>query len=160
MTAATWTRALLAVAALCLASCADPDPDAPPTIVYGESVCADCDMIINDARFASALIAEDDRGRAVTLLFDDIGDQLRLERERPGLKVLARWTHDHGASEWIRAESAYFMRSERFHTPMASGIAAFAQRADAESLAEREQGVVLTFEQLRAATASTQGAQP
>ncbi|MCL4222114.1 MAG: nitrous oxide reductase accessory protein NosL [Phycisphaerales bacterium] len=145
-TAAAFICVLFAGAALW--GCARVDPQAPPDVTYGVSVCADCGMIISDERYATALVVEDARGRPEVLLFDDAGDQIIYERENQTGKVLARWVHDQQTREWLRAESAWYMRAKSLPTPMASGIAAFAQKADAERLAGAHNGVVLTFEEL------------
>lgn len=135
--------------------CAKVDPDAPPEVTYGVSVCADCGMIISDERYATALVVEDERGRPEALLFDDAGDQIIYERENQTGKVLARWVHDQQTKAWLPAESAWYMRAKSLPTPMASGIAAFAQKADAERMAGELDGVLLTFDQLWFAPAPT-----
>lgn len=103
-------------------------------------------MIINDERFASAVIATDERGGATPLLFDDVGDQIRYEASRPELEILARWVHDHGTNRWLRAETAHYVRSPRLHTPMASGIAAFEDESVAAKLATELEAEVIGFE--------------
>lgn len=143
--AAALAVATLLAASLLMPGCDRPDPAAPPEITYGVSICADCDMIINDERFASAVIIQDARGGPVPLLFDDIGDQIRYERARPELTILARWVHDYNTRQWLRAESAHYIRSPDLHTPMASGIAAFATEPDAEALAGTLKTDVLDF---------------
>ena len=132
-----------------LAACDKDNPDTPPNITYGVSVCADCDMIISDERYASATIAADERGHPTPLLFDDIGDQIKYEAANAELHVLSRWVHDHATRQWIRAESASYVRSSALHTPMASGIAAFASRPAAEAArAELPVGEILMFVEL------------
>ncbi len=131
-----------------LPGCTEVDPTAPPEVTYGVSVCADCGMIISDERYATALVVEDERGRPLTWLFDDAGDQIIYERENETGTVLARWVHDQQTHAWLRAESAWYIRVKSLPTPMASGIAAFAQKADAERMAAELEGVVLTFEDL------------
>ncbi len=128
--------------------CNRPDPNLPPTIRLGASVCVDCDMIISDARFASATMVKDDRGGTKPLLYDDIGDQIRYETFHPALTIRARWVHDHDTKNWLRAEDAWYVRSDDLHTPMASGIAAFATRESAAALTEKVGGDVLDFKTL------------
>jgi len=121
---------------------------APPEIRYGESVCVECDMIISDERFAAAILVEGPRGPEARL-FDDIGDLFAYESGRPELRVLARYVHDLGTREWLDAESAVFLRSPALHTPMVSGIAAFAARADAERQNAETPGEILSLDELR-----------
>lgn len=132
-----------------LAACDEENPNVPPTITYGVSACADCDMIISDERFAAATVVADERGRPSPLLFDDIGDQIRYEADHPSLTVLARWVHDHDSRQWLRAETAIYVRSTEIRSPMASGIAAFAARAGADELrSDLAHSDVLTFSDL------------
>ncbi len=143
----TRTTILLALTAVTFATaCSEQSPDAPPEITYGVSACADCGMIISDERYASATIVADERGRPTPLLFDDIGDQILHEANNADLQVLARWVHDHATLQWLRAETAFYVRSPALHTPMASGIAAFASRPAAEAAkGELSVGDIVTF---------------
>ena len=138
-------KALLVAAVLTLAACGAVDPNAAPTIVPDASVCVECDMIISDLRFATALVVRDERGGGRALLFDDLGDQLIHEREHPEYDVLARWVHDFATTQWLPAEDACYLRSAQFPTPMASGLAAFASREAAEAKAAEHSGEVIDF---------------
>ena len=71
------TLLVMVVLTLLLAGCSQATEIKPPTIRYGEDKCADCDMIINDERFAAAAIREISAGDYESLLFDDIGDLVR-----------------------------------------------------------------------------------
>lgn len=126
-------------------ACDSQAPDRPPTIRYGESTCIDCDMIISDERFASATIIKDARGRTDALLFDDVGDQIRYERENPELVIVARWVHDYNTKDWLTAEQAWYLVSPALYTPMASGIASFASHAAAETAQKEHGGDVMGF---------------
>jgi len=118
-----------------LVSCSGPPPDGPPVIVVGEDVCASCDMIISDERFACASVAETDRGPSPRL-FDDLNCQITYERAHPDEHFLYRWVHDYSGGGWIPAEDAFYVRADALRTPMASGTAAFASREDARALVD------------------------
>jgi copper chaperone NosL len=105
-------------------------------------------MIINDERFAASILVEGARG-AEPRLFDDIGDLIVYEARNPDLRVLARYVKDHSSTEWLAAESAVFLRSPSLHTPMASGIAAYATRESAEGQRAKTAGEILAFDRLR-----------
>lgn len=144
------TELIIGLATIALANvsgCGRDASTAPPDIQYGASVCAECNMIISDERFASALIIDGERG-VETLLFDDIGDQIRFEQSKRPQTILARWAHDHDSLAWIHAEDAVYLHAEALHTPMASGIAAFADRASAERLQDSVGGEIKDFEAL------------
>ena len=73
----TKTPLILLILLLLLAACAQGTTELkPPEIRYGEDVCADCNMIISDPRFATAYAYEVGPGRYQSALFDDLGDML------------------------------------------------------------------------------------
>lgn len=138
--------AALAAPLFFLASCGSEPAEGPPPIHLGDSLCVECNMIISDARFATATVSLDERGRRSPLLFDDFNCQAAYEAERPDLKIIERWAHDHASSRPIRTESASFVHAERLRTPMASQVAAFEAASAAESFAGSLGGEVLVFD--------------
>jgi copper chaperone NosL len=134
----------LLIAPLALASCSRVDPDAPPSIAYGDSLCAECGMIINDDRFGVATIIEGARGPEA-LLFDDFNCQFNHEREHPELAITRRWARDHATREWLDESDAAFVHGPSIRTPMGSSLAAFEEEATARAFAEAHEGVVLDF---------------
>lgn len=111
--------------------CGRVDAAGPPTIVLGDTVCDECGMIVSDARFATATVVEGPRG-AEARAFDDFNCQINYERAHPAEPVTARWSHDYLSTAWMPTEDASFLRSPGLRTPMGSGVAAFADRADAD----------------------------
>lgn len=138
--------ALMAFATL--TGCGSPATGGPPTVRYGEASCAACGMIVSDERYATATIVEGDRGPEAKV-FDDFNCQIAFESNAFAPAVLDRWVHDHDTRAWLPAASATYVRSSNLHTPMASGMAAFATREAATRLAEEVGGDVLTFDELR-----------
>lgn len=146
-------RMLLASALLALhalSGCRQHDPHAPPTIVYGESICARCGMIISDDRFGVATVVAGERGDE-TLLFDDFNCQFTLEASRTGLVVVRRWARDHGTREWIDPDSGWFVLARSLRTPMGSHLAAFKDDAEAAAFARRHDGQLLGPDRAREA---------
>ncbi|HMB70810.1 MAG TPA: nitrous oxide reductase accessory protein NosL [bacterium] len=127
--------AVIAVAAL-VAACSRGPSDGPPTVHFGQDVCAACTMIVSEQRFASAIVPDD--GRRDPLVFDDLGCLFSWEESNPDVPIRARWVHDHDGPDWVRAESAWYVRSPEIRSPMGSGVAAFASEEGARELhAER-----------------------
>lgn len=124
--------------------CGEEVTDGPPTFRLGESVCAECGMIISDARFATATIVDGARGPEAHL-FDDFNCQINFERSDPGLTITRRWSHDHVMIEWMPTDDAWFLRSPNLRTPMASRMAAFRTEADAKAAQVEFGGEVLAF---------------
>lgn len=136
---AVFTGLLLAVAGV--VGCRSESPIGPPTVKYGRDQCAECGMIINEERSACALLV-DAGGVPETLLFDDIGDMFDYERKHPGLRVRARYVHDHTDRAWIAAEGAVYLVGTTVQTPMGSGIVALADRGRAEVVFKESGGQV------------------
>lgn len=134
----------MTLGSLALHGCGSSDPDGPPTIHLGDSVCDQCGMIISDARFATATMIEGDRGPEPKR-FDDFSCQIGYETRFPELTIHTRWSHDHGTQEWIATEHAWFVSSPALRTPMASNLAAFATQADAQKAATDLDGLILDF---------------
>lgn len=136
---------------LILTACAGDVPtDQPPEIRYGEDPCDECHMLIQDKRFAAAYITEDGQ----SYRFDDIGDMLlHIQKHTP--RTASAWVHDYDTEEWLRAEEAIYVHAPELHTPMGYGLAAFTTRERAEAFAAEHDGMVMTFEALRATDANT-----
>ncbi len=123
------TAAIALAAAFLVAACA-ARPVGPPEIVLDRSVCSHCGMLISERIYAAALRTTDG-GEQV---FDDLGCLLAALR-KPGSADARVWVHDATGAGWIDGPSALFVASPSLRTPMAGGIAAFADRAAAERLA-------------------------
>ena len=141
---------VLLVAALALAACsAKPVEPTAPEIHYGEDMCGDCGMIINDARFAASYAARQGEGAYETFIFDDIGDMLHHMQENQALIGAGWWVHDYTSEEWIDAATAWFVVSEEIKTPMGHGLAAFATQDAATALAAEVGGTVYDWDKVR-----------
>ena len=129
-----------------LAACSSSSGEAqPPEIHYGEDVCDACGMLISDAKFAAASVDQDGTAHK----FDDIGDLVAYYTQHADANVKAYFVHDYPSEKWLRAENAYFVQSPQIQTPMAHGIAAYADRAAAEAAAQKYGVKVMAFDELR-----------
>jgi copper chaperone NosL len=123
---------------------------APPEIRYGQDVCADCNMIISDPRFASGYAYEIDKGRFKSLAFDDMGDLVSNLKSNPDRKVAGYWAHDFESEEWIDATTAWYVVSSQIKSPMGHGVAAYATREAAQVKANALGAEVLDWNRMRA----------
>ena len=140
---------LLAVLPALSACTAKPVEPAAPEIHYGEDLCSDCGMIINDPRFAASYAAEQEEGSFQTFIFDDIGDMLNHMQQNLTLTAVGWWVHDYESEEWIDATSAWYVVGDQIKTPMNHGMAAFGTREAAEALAAEVGGAVLDWDKVR-----------
>jgi copper chaperone NosL len=134
----------LAALAACRPSNAEPQP---PDLAYGQDLCDACGMLVDDAHFAAATVT--DAGRAYK--FDDLGEMITYHQDHADIQVRAWFVHDYNSQAWVRAEGAFFVHSSQLQSPMGSGLAAFAQHADADAAAGRLAGEVFNWDELRAA---------
>lgn len=140
-----FSLSLLVVSLMMLGGCGEADPDAPPQILLGDSVCVECGMIVSDERFGTATIIEGERGPQ-SLIFDDFNCQKKFELKHPQYGVVTRWSRDYNTLGWFRTSDGYLAQSPRIRSPMASRVAGFAAREDAAALAHALLGVVITYE--------------
>jgi copper chaperone NosL len=112
--------------------CSRKPNDGPPQVRYGQDECALCGMIVSDERHAAALRAVVD-GQTRDLLFDDVGDMIEYEQENPAARAIRRYVHDFETRQWVDAAHAKFVQDEKVHTPMGSGILAFADETRART---------------------------
>jgi copper chaperone NosL len=137
--------------ALLLAGCIQGEATpAPAEIHYGEDVCADCNMIISDPRFAASYAREVAPGRYESLAFDDIGDLVGHLRDHQEWTVAGVWAHDYESEEWIDAETAFYVVSPEIHSPMGHGVAAFGAEAVATAMAADLGVEVMDWNRMRA----------
>jgi len=142
---------LLLVVGLLLSACAHGETTpSPPTIRYGEDLCAECNMIISDPRYAAGYAYAVSAGRYESIAFDDIGDLLTHMAKHPERAIVAWYVHDYESEEWLDATTAYYVVSEQIISPMGHGISAHATRAAAEQMAQAKQGKVFDWQGLQA----------
>lgn len=129
-----------------LAACGGgASPDEPPEILYGQDVCDECNMIINEPRHAAAYVTAEGEARR----FDDIGDMLAYN-QRNQEDVHQFWVHDYNTEAWVKADEAFFVVSSGQPTPMGWGILAFADQASADAFIAGGAGQVVTWAELLA----------
>lgn len=141
--------ASLGILAVLIVGCEREVSEGPPAIKFGQDECVHCGMIISDQRAAAASIVVSD-GKRRALLFDDIGDLIDYHKQKPDPVATRRYVADFKTRGWIEFESAYFVHAPQVHTPMGSGLLAFAAEADADDAARQHDGRRLDSEQLTA----------
>jgi copper chaperone NosL len=92
----------------------------PARLETGATACANCRMIVSDARFAAQIVAPGDE----PIFFDDLmclANHVRREAPKADAAV---YVADHLTSEWVPARRAVFTRAPQAATPMGGGIIA------------------------------------
>jgi copper chaperone NosL len=134
MSAARWIATSCLFVSIAFAGCGEDSTDGPPSIRYGDSICEECGMIISDDRFATSSVYLGDRGNE-HVIFDDFNCQINYEKEHTQLSAVDRWSHDYATRQWLHMADAWYVQSPDLHTPMASHIASFSTRDDADAFA-------------------------
>lgn len=140
---------VLALALLGVAACGQPATPEPAKIRFGETMCTECGMIINEPKYAASLAYEESEGRFKSLAFDDIGDMIGYLQEHVELIPAGTWVHDYDSEEWIEVGAAFFVESSAIKSPMGHGIAAFATEEAANTFAAEVGGTVWDWGHLR-----------
>ena len=111
---------------------------------YGTDACDHCKMILMDPAFGGEIITQ--KGKIYK--FDDVNcmvtymNSMDPSRETVGETFVV----DHGKpGTLIPAETAFYLRSDKVKSPMASGIAAFSTTHDRYEQQQQWQGAELTW---------------
>lgn len=132
--------AVLFAAILLLAAC--QSAALKPVELLPEDMCAFCKMALSEKKYAAEFITRD--GDAFK--FDDLGcmvDYIAGKKNRD--QIAAFFVADFESKEWLNAETAHFVSSAKFQTPMSGGIVAFSDRSKAEAAAAASGGRLLSF---------------
>ena len=133
-----------------LAACGgSQDLETPPDIRYGEDVCEECSMIINEPRHAASYVLTDGTVRR----FDDIGEMLAYDSKHHEA-VHVYWVHDFNSEEWIMADKASFVLHNEAKTPMGWGLLAFGEESSAAAYMAEVGGAETAWADLQTAVAN------
>ena len=131
-------RLALLCATLLISQACGSSPDGPPQIVVDRTACSYCTMLVSERRYAAAYQAPGADAR----VFDDIACLL----ESAGAETvtgLRFWFHDANDGTWIDGETAVFVASPEFRTPMGGGLLAYRDAAAAHQAASKYGGEVV-----------------
>lgn len=135
-----------AVAMLLLAGgCTVPGPR---PVVLGSELCQHCHMTVSDDRFIAQLVTTTGK----VLIYDDPGCLATALRDGvvEGDRIRSLWVTNYlEPAALLDANEAWFVQSDRVHTPMASGLVALPSKAQADSLAGSLNGTVLRWDAVR-----------
>ena len=135
--------ALCCASALALAGCGKTDDFGPPDIRFGQDTCHACGMIIEDDRYAAAVVTQGGDGEVERQAFDDAGEMLEF-KPAGGVTIARRYVRDVATRRWVDSDAATFVKAPDLQTPMGSGIVAYADPAAARAWATEHGGTVLT----------------
>jgi copper chaperone NosL len=134
---------LLACVVISLGAC--QKTEVKPLDIAENDTCFRCRGPIADKHYAAELVTKDGFVRK----FDDLGCMLEHATEKIGTtNIIAYFVMDFPTQQWVKAEDAHFVKSDKFQTPRNGGILAFKDPAKAQALAAQYQAPVITFADL------------
>jgi copper chaperone NosL len=134
---------LLVLASLALFGC-QKEPLKPVDIGKDE-LCTSCRSIILEKRYAAEFITKDGFVRK----FDDISCMVQHAKSKVKKEnIAAFFMVDFPSQQWMAAQEAKCVKSDKFKTPRDGGILAFKDAAKAQALASQYQAQVLSFDDL------------
>ncbi len=117
----------------------------PRPLVINEDMCAYCKMTITEPPFAAQLTTVQGRH----YLFDDISCMAGFAKENQVMKFDKFYVSDVcNATEFINVESATFLHSEAFRSPMGGNIGGFANADSAAVYKEKYNAVATSWAEL------------
>jgi copper chaperone NosL len=135
----------LLIATLCLAltSCTvEPEP-----IRYGEDACHHCKMTLVDKKFGAELVTQ--KGKIYK--FDDVNCMLSFFNSVEDAtnefshKLVVDFSQP---AKLIEANNAFYLKSPKIQSPMASHVAAFENEKDMKATKEELSGIYLVWGEL------------
>ena len=135
--------ALLVLASLPMFGC----QKAPlkPVDIAADELCTRCRGMITEKRYAAEFITRDGFVRK----FDDISCMVQHAKNKVKKEnIEAYFTVDFPSQQWVTAQEAKYVRSDKFKTPKDGGILAFKDAARAQALASQYQAEMISFDEL------------
>jgi nitrous oxide reductase accessory protein NosL len=127
---------------LMLSGCAKTEDAGPPEIRFGQDTCQACGMIIEDERYAAAVVTIGAGGVVEKRAFDDVGEMLEFAPPQ-GAQEVKRYVRDVTTRQWLEADRATLVKSTQVQTPMGSGIVAYRDPQAARDTAKAHGGTVV-----------------
>ena len=120
-------------------------PNGPEPIILHKDMCSHCKMAISDGHFGGEVIT--DKGRVYK--FDDLYCLREFLAEKKDIKINKNFIHDYlHENQLIPAETAYFVKSGLFKSPMGGNTAGFSKKEDAEKISSEKNGEVFTWSEI------------
>lgn len=115
-----------------------------PLNITSNDVCFYCKAPITEIQYAAEFVSKDGFVRK----FDDLACLIKNAGKVGKKNIAAFYAMDYPTKQWLAAEEAVFVRSQKFKTPKDGGIIAFKDPSQAQALATRYQAELVKFDDL------------
>jgi len=116
-----------------------------PVGIAADELCAFCKGMIAEKQYAAEFITKDGFVRK----FDDIACMVQHAKGKVKKEnIAAYFIMDFPSQQWVPAQEAKYVKSDKFKTPKDGGILAFKDAAKAQALASQYQAALISFEDL------------
>ncbi|MEK4949114.1 nitrous oxide reductase accessory protein NosL [Bacillus sp. FSL W8-1127] len=116
----------------------------PVAINPKTDTCEYCHMGIMDNQYATEAVLANNK----TMKFDDLGCMYKWISENKDQKIQAKFVRDFNTKKWLEAEKATYVYAKSLKTPMSYNVVAFKNKNDAQSFAKKNNGTVLSYDDL------------
>ncbi|MBK8557318.1 MAG: nitrous oxide reductase accessory protein NosL [Lewinellaceae bacterium] len=142
-------KASAAVAGMMVLMCASllSCSTGPRPLQYGKDNCSFCKMTLMDQHYGAEIVTK----KGKVYVFDDLNCMVRFEKQAlvKSQDIAGRYVVDYlHNGVLIDQQTAVFVRSTVLKTPMASGVAAFAQQSDVVDTFSGKNQEILSWEQM------------
>lgn len=135
--------AIVIIVLVSLLSCkVEPEP-----LRFGEDACHACKMTLMDKKFGAEIVT----AKGKVYKFDDLNcmvnflDSDDVQERDMAYRLVIDFSHP---EKLIAAEDAFYLKSDKVKSPMASQIAAFESKENMESHKKEMKGIYLTWGEL------------
>ena len=119
----------------------------PTPLVYGKDGCYACKMTLMDKKFGAEVVTT--KGKVYK--FDDMNCMINFlnSSEVEDRDIAYRLVIDYGTPDkFIDAREAFYIKSDKIRSPMASEVAAFETKSDMQAANKEWRGIVLSWGEL------------
>ena len=121
-------------------------PKGPVPIMLNKDACSYCIMPISDLRFGAEAITT--KGRVYK--FDDIHCLINYQNENTEVQFEAIWVCDFNSpNDFLKVDSAFFLKSEKFNSPMGGNTPAFHSLEKLREIANNDTAMPLKWNKLK-----------
>ena len=119
----------------------------PIPLLFGQDSCYTCKMTLMDMKFGAEIVTK----KGKTYKFDDLNCMINFyngSQEKEDNMEFIMVVNFEGSNEFINAREAFYVKTDKKRTPMASQVAAFSTKEQLDRHNKEWRGIVLSWGEL------------